>query len=186
MRRALGLQLPRRAETPDPERGGEPARSSAPATGQRKRRFVQDGEVPVTVLPRRGDRDPVTIRPPMAGLALHGSDAGAALAAERTAREQAEQALRDAQSTIRDLQTKLAHAELAQGEAMAKARLHAEEAAALASRLRDATEAPSAAVDRRADAAPARDAARGAAKSSRRNARQREPQPVKWWIKRRS
>ncbi len=72
----------------------------APNQGQR-RRFAQDGDVQVVVNNRRDAE----------------RDAGeAAIQAEREARQQAERLLTAAQATIRDLQTKLAHAEMSLSE----------------------------------------------------------------------
>ena len=84
-----------------------------------RRRFVQDGEVPVTVIhprPRQGLEALGPARPGVSPLE-RAESAEAALATERTAREQAERALREAQATILDLRTKQGHAELARAEA---------------------------------------------------------------------
>ena len=96
---------------------------------RQRHRFVQDGECPVVVLNSLRDRGGVADRQVQA--------AQAALAAERTARADSERSLRDAEATIKYLQTQLAHAELARGEALAT-----EQAArvSMASALREADE----------------------------------------------
>jgi hypothetical protein len=72
------------------------------------RRFARDGEVPVTVLHR--DHDEI-------GGGTNTLDAAqAALREKIEAREHAETLLREAQATIRDLQTKLAHERLDRDE----------------------------------------------------------------------
>ena len=76
-----------------------------------RRRFVRDGEVPVTVIRRDHQPD-----------AEHGINqldtARQAVRSEAMARERAERSLEEAQITIRDLQTELAHERLARDEAM--------------------------------------------------------------------
>jgi hypothetical protein len=116
MRRALGLYaMPRR---PDAERAAAPMAPRQAdrfgASGQR-RRFAQDGEVPVTVVHGRRDHP---VDAPVNRLEA----AETVAAAERTGREQAERALAEAQATIHDLRTKLGHASLAQTELQAAAR----------------------------------------------------------------
>ena len=73
-----------------------------------RHRFVQDGQVPVVVLNpqhrRAEDRTAV-------------ADLERAIAAERETRREAETALKQAEELIRQLQTRLAHAELARIEA---------------------------------------------------------------------
>lgn len=95
MRRALGLSG---QVAPQPHR-------AVPDMHRPKRRFVADGEVPVTVLPSSGRR--------------HEAEEAGRLDAERQAREAAERALHEAQATIRDLQTRLRHAEMALSEVKA-------------------------------------------------------------------
>lgn len=100
MRRALGL-LPGGAPQPQRSHPTSPVPPAELPRGHFKRRFVSDGEVPVTVIPasnRRPNEDAERYH------------------AERQAREQAERGLQEAQNTIRDLQTKLAHAEIAKNE----------------------------------------------------------------------
>ncbi len=176
MRRALGLQGASSSHS-------TPQRSDRPRS---RHRFVQDGEVPVVVLnsPRAPDAGPD------AQAAIH-----AALESERAARIKADQALVEAQATIRSLQAKLAHAELAHAEALAaerRSREHAETA------LRDAgaTRTRTAGHPEVEAAAQVTKPARPMAFKTVRNqlaraakakprapaAMAREPQPVKWWL----
>lgn len=166
MRRALGLGRPAQGAAAKPRS----------ATGQQtpdrpKRRFVQDGEVPVTLVHALPDRraglspSPASQSPPAPGVA----ELEAALAAERAARERAERSLREAQATIHALQTRLGHAELARVEAL--------ETAKADSAVPDAPPA--------AEAGPSKTRSAPAAKVARRRSapKPREPKPVKWWIK---
>jgi hypothetical protein len=106
MRQALGLQgnsLPRSLPN-DPTTiisGSYPPR----------RRFVRDGEVPVTVIHRDHHRDGEAVINQLEA-------ARQAIRALTAAREQAQRSLEEAQATIRDLQTKLAHERLAKDEAL--------------------------------------------------------------------
>jgi membrane protein involved in colicin uptake len=99
MRNALGL------------RGDTPPRSSASGSQPQRRRFVRDGEVPVTVIRRDHQPD-----------GEHGANqldaARQAIRSEATAKERAERLLAEAQAMIRDLQTKLGHERLAKDEAL--------------------------------------------------------------------
>jgi len=176
MRRALGLQGASSSHS-------TPQRSDRPRS---RHRFVQDGEVPVVVLnsPRAPDAGPD------AQTATH-----AALEGERAARTKADQALAEAQATIRSLQAKLAHAELAHAEALTaerRSREHAETALRDAGATRTRTIAHSgtagAAQEREAAKSMAPKAARGRpakpakARSATTGAKTREPKPVKWWL----
>jgi hypothetical protein len=146
MRRALGLYGDAPRPRPDGERQDQGQRTGGGFTpgGLHRRRFVQDGEVPVTVV-RRDAPD-----------AAHGGggQAGptssrlqrveAALAAETAGRDRAERALHDAQAALQALQTKMGHNDLAKNEAVAASKRHLdelvasqEELAASAERLRD-------------------------------------------------
>jgi len=104
-----------------------------------------------------------------------------ALAAEHTARERAERGLEDAQGVIRDLRTKLAHMELAREEALKQRDLaeaaHVAEAAAEAA-LADIPAAP---VEPRMPRPSTRAPKRLAVPRPPRP--EKEPQPVKWWVK---
>lgn len=178
MRRALGLQ------------GTSFRHSTAqrPDRPQSRHRFVQDGEVPVVVV-----NSP---RAPEAGLDAQAAT-HALLEGERAARTKADQALVEAQATIRSLQTKLAHAQLAHDEALAaerRSREHAEtalqEARATGRRTagRSEVEAAGQATEparpmafKTARNQPSRTAK---AKPALPAAMAREPKPVKWWLPR--
>jgi hypothetical protein len=73
-----------------------------------RRRFVRDGEVPVTILHPKSDAE----NRHAAALA----DMTRQRDAERAARLRAEQSLHDAQVMIQTLQTRIAHAEIAKSE----------------------------------------------------------------------
>jgi hypothetical protein len=82
------------------------------SVGEHQRtRFVQDGDVPVVY---------VTGSSAVASSSVHGARrliaAEAALESERNARQGAERALGEAQSTMSDIQTRLDHASLARAE----------------------------------------------------------------------
>lgn len=144
MRRALGLfgGGPGGPRKPDQER---PAPSPAPRQADRftgghahKRRFVQDGEVPVTVLHGRRDH-------PADAPQNRLEAAEAALNHERALREKAERALAEANAAIHDVQTKLGHANLAQAEVQSSMRRDQETIAALRAELREMSERAAAA-----------------------------------------
>lgn len=223
MRRALGLTGDRaiRSSPPQIERpqAGSPGRSGGRSPADKPRhRFVQDGAVPVTILNRH--------RPDEAdGLSASHAAIEAALRNERTARAKAERSLQDALATVHDLQTKLGHAELAHGEALATAQAaradadalraeHQEQALRWSQDLTAERAARAAAEAALAEAASAHGPARRTrpsasaaqplldlpdvspspeptvpakvvAKRARKAAqpRQREQQPVKWWLK---
>ena len=116
MRRALGLTGDRGSppRTERPQAGPQVRPASRPSADRPRHRFVQDGDVPVTVLTRH--------RPDEAdGLSASRAAAEAALQDERAARAKAERSLHDALATVHDLQTKLGHAELAHRELSATA-----------------------------------------------------------------
>jgi len=163
MRRALGLT---NDSSPQPQRPQlEPHRH--------KRRFVADGEVPVTVLPSSGRRSVV--------------EDTERVDAERHGREAAERSLAEAQHTIRDLQTRLAHAEMALNEAhqsLAAERQRTEEAITALQQAREQFEA----VAVTAKAAPKEIVPKEQKKTRHAPAARRgrppaiEPKPVKWWL----
>ncbi len=168
MRRALGLQGPARAA---PQQRADQARP--------RHRFVQDGGVPVVVLNSRGDNDPV------AAFKARVAEMEAALDAERNAHGATKRTLQEMQASVQALQTRLAHAEFAHGEAVAaerRARKEAEDS--LQARL--ALEAEQAASS--VGEAPAAAVVSAPKKAARRMARVprapkvAEPQPVKWWL----
>jgi hypothetical protein len=105
MRRALGLNN----TTSQTQAMPPPATPTASTSHPQRRRFVRDGEVPVTVIHRdQGDASGAN--------ALEAARQG--LREQVAAREHAEHLLQEAQATIRDLQTKLAHERLARDEAV--------------------------------------------------------------------
>ena len=163
MRRALGLE----GQATQP-RAHAPRTQDTTPSGRHRHRFVADGEVPVVMVQSRPDQP-----------ANNRLDAAAAvLAEERAARERAERALAAANATIRDLQTKLAHATLAQDEAAAA--LHTAQqqlAAAVAPPVADDTAAAPRLVRRRGR--PPKSA--GAATPAKPRAPTQKP--VKWWVK---
>jgi len=104
MRRALGLHN----SSPTQDRPVPPPASPV-ASSPHRRRFVRDGEVPVSVIHRDQDDGANTNKLEATRQALR---------EQIEAREQAEHLLQEAQATIRDLQTKLAHERLARDEAI--------------------------------------------------------------------
>ena len=107
MRRALGLHN----SSPTQDRPVPPPASPV-ASSPHRRRFVRDGEVPVSVIHRDQDDGANTNKLEATRQALR---------EQIEAREQAEHLLQEAQATIRDLQTKLAHEKLARDEAIQRA-----------------------------------------------------------------
>ena len=120
------------------------------------RRFAQNGDVPVTRLTGRKDH-PGSLALTAAEEALH---------AERTAREQLEIALAQANATIVTLQTKLAHAEMAHAETLAAERA-----------LREAEQA-----QRAAAVEEAKNRSRQPASPMDETAADLEQEPVQWWV----
>jgi hypothetical protein len=179
MRQALGLRGDQSNERPAQRREQE----------RRTRRFVKDGEVPVVVLSQSREHGPDGPAPVNRIAA-----AEAALRSERAARERVERTLRETQATLQHVQTKLAHADLAHGEALAAERRGREQAeAALAETIvaREALEARLAETaaasppEPEAPPEPARSSQPALVKPRRKTAASpidREPQPVKWWL----
>jgi hypothetical protein len=122
MRKALGLLGDMQRHRVEPERAEPSARIGDRFNGGlHRRRFVQDGDVPVTVLRRdQGHEAPVHrgVAAPPAPTSSRLQRTEAALAAETAARDKAERLLVETQSVVRDLQTKIGHAELAKNEAI--------------------------------------------------------------------
>ena len=116
MRHALGLdgqaQAPRGDEQPPPQQGPTPDRLTL---HRPPRRFVKDGEVPVTVVRRTHPAEAAANVAPAASNQLEA--ARQTIRSQAVATERAERALNDAQATIRDLRTKLAHERMAREEA---------------------------------------------------------------------
>lgn len=172
MRRALGLSG---HGSPQPHR-------AVPDLHRPKRRFVADGEVPVTVLPGSGRRQE--------------SEEAGRLEAERQAREAAERGLSEAQATIRDLQTRLRHAEMALSEVKAATTAERMRADQAETSLREAEarfakqEAKREIESRLAkqEVKPERKRQTKPEPVTRRvvvrkmAAKRTEPQPVKWWV----
>jgi DNA primase len=123
MRRALGLLGEPSRHRADQERMEQPARGTSDRFngGLHRRRFVQDGDVPVTVLRREPGYEQPAHRgapPTAAPSSSRLQRTEAALATESAARERAERSLAETQNIVRDLQTKIGHAELAKTEAV--------------------------------------------------------------------
>ena len=165
MRAALGLRSDgSRMPAPSPARSDRMPDHGSP----RRHRFVQEGEVPVEVLPaREHGRGPFT---PGNGRARVDDSA---LMAERSAREQAERAVADAAERVRELQTKLGHTELARDEALAVAAARSAQVEALEAQLREAAAPPP----------KPRKATAPKSATPRPRGRQPAPKPVKWWIR---
>ncbi|HLB97273.1 MAG TPA: hypothetical protein VJK90_06395 [Acetobacteraceae bacterium] len=130
MRHALGLdgqmQAPRPDEQPPPPGAGHDRLS----LHRPPRRFVKDGEVPVTVVRRTHPTDGVASIAPATSNQLEA--ARQTIRSQAVATERAERALNDAQAAIRDLRTKLAHERMAKDEAFQTVRrLETERDAAL-------------------------------------------------------
>jgi hypothetical protein len=89
---------------------------------RQRRRFVQDGEVPVVMLNADTRADAAA----QAGDRI--AELEAALGLERNARAATTRSLEEARATIQSLQTRLAHAEMASTEAVAAERRAREEA----------------------------------------------------------
>lgn len=146
MRRALGLDGEQLRSRPPQERADGPQRPAERfSTPGHKRRFVHDGEVPVTLVHglvsgRREHADgnggvrPGANAQPTNRLEV----AEAALAAEIATRDRAERALQEVQAMVHDLQTKLGHADLARQEAVEALRREREAMAGLRALLQEA------------------------------------------------
>jgi hypothetical protein len=104
MRRALGLNNTSQTQARPP-----PATPTASTSHLQRRRFVREGEVPVSVIHReQGDAS-----------GTNALEAARQVVGEQVAaREHAEHMLQEAQATIHHLRTKLAHERLARDEAV--------------------------------------------------------------------
>ncbi len=122
LRRALGLQSKSASMRTGASRAFPP--QSRVMRSRRNHKFVQDGDIPVVVLNARRHQDGQSADSRAASLSpAHRKDAEqSAVDTERAARQVAERSLADAQNMIRDLQTRLAHAEFARSEADESAR----------------------------------------------------------------
>jgi hypothetical protein len=144
MRRALGLDGEQLRSRPPQDRADGPLRQverfSSPG---HKRRFVHDGEVPVTLVHglvsgRREQSDGNGARNGANAQPTNRLEvAEAALAAEIATRERVERGLVEAQATVHDLQTKLGHADLARQEAVETLRRERESTAAVRASLQE-------------------------------------------------
>jgi hypothetical protein len=119
MRRALGLTGTLRPRV-EPERSEAvlTLRASDRFSTAHRRRFVQDGDIPVSYVNRPNPADAARQAPQATALTARIERAEASLAAETTARLQAERTLQEAQTALRDLRTKLGHVDLARTEAV--------------------------------------------------------------------
>src|SRR3954470_17258328 len=140
MRRALGLSGGPPRHRPDGQRADTPQRGpDRLAVGQHRRRFAQDGDIPVTVLRREPVHDVAQHRmaptnaPVPINSRLHRAEAALAVATD--ARAAAERTLAETQTALRDLQTKIGHAELAKNEAIEALRREREGSATLRQEL---------------------------------------------------
>ena len=136
MRRALGLK----GESPRPrveaERTDPSPRPVERVTPMHRRRFVQDGDVPVTVVRRDLGGDAVS-RPASGPSSNWLQRTEAALSAETISRERTERLLAEALAQVRELRTKLGHAELARAEVMNFVRREKEASAGLRQRVEE-------------------------------------------------
>ncbi len=154
MRAALGL-------APERAHGARPAEDGATRPGR-------DGGAPFTVVAARRSEGSDNARARLA--TLEGE-----LKAERSERVSAQQALAEAQRVIQQLQTKLAHAEIAGTEA-----LEAEHRARLAAEAR--LEGLTPAVVQKPSETPAGGKRRGRPPGVRTVVQDVEPEPVQWWL----
>lgn len=140
MRRALGLHGEGHRSRPDGDRPepGQRMGGGGFTQGLHRRRFVQDGEVPVTVV----RRDPAELP----GGAPSGPSSSrlqrveAALTAETAARDKADRALQETQAALQALRTKIGHHELERNEAVTTGRRDREENVSLREELAAARE----------------------------------------------
>jgi hypothetical protein len=191
MRQALGLdKRPAAPHQATAQQSHDPSRQ--------RRRFAQDGEVPVVMLHRSRDADGVAENK----LATLTSE----LREERVSRARAERALEEAQLTIQSLQTKVAHAEMMYEEKLGserQLRLQAEtmiaELTQRASQplppVAEAVKAPDIqaslplpaqpeppVVAERTPALKIRTATKRAPKPAAVSAEPEEAQPIEWWL----
>lgn len=132
MRRALGLNGTLRPR-PESDRGDQQPspRLSDRFSPAHRRRFVQDGDVPVAYVRREQQvEQPVRQSAQSAPVAVRLERLEATLAAETAARQQAERGFQEMQATLHDLRTKLGHANLARDEAVEALRRERESRAA--------------------------------------------------------
>ena len=109
MRRALGLFGDGPRPRTDNERSEQPQRQGGFIQGLHRRRFVQDGEVPVTVVRRDQPDASHPSAAPAGPTSSRLQRVEATLQAETAARDRAERALHEAQAMVQTLQTKIGH-----------------------------------------------------------------------------
>ncbi|WP_284944198.1 hypothetical protein [Acidisoma cladoniae] len=190
MRQALGLdKRPAAPHQATAQQSHDPSRQ--------RRRFAQDGEVPVVMLHRSRDADGVAENK-LATLT-------AELREERVARARAERALEEAQLTIQSLQTKVAHAGMMYEEKLGserQLRLQAETVIAELTQRASQTLPPVAEVVKAAESEPSlplvaqpdqqtvadrtpalkiRSATKRAPKPAA-STEAEEAQPIEWWL----
>jgi hypothetical protein len=178
MRQALGLFGQRSSghseHTPTERRQGGGGHMQV---GARRHRFVQDGEVPVSVVRGRRDQQAASLAPALPR--PEGRDRVLdEQSADRAAREAAERKLADAQTVLRTLQTRLGHAELERDEAIEEARVLREQLAserAVADERQAVRSAPVEARRERMVAPVVETVAEDIEAND-------EPEPVKWWL----
>ncbi len=159
--------------------GQAPSHGGGPSS-PRRHRFVQDGEVPVTVVRGRGEHAPELSRAVAASPVNRIDALQESLVAEQAARAAAERALEEAQASLRTLQTRLSHLELARDEAVAQAQQAQAQAEALQAHVAamDAVERPA----RPEPGAPKPPPARRVTRLKPVPEPEAEPEPVKWWL----
>lgn len=118
MRRALGLDGTARPR-PEPERAeaGGTMRLGERFSAMHKRRFVQDGDVKVSYVRRDAAAEAHRAAAQTSPLTARLHQLESVISAETNARQLAERHLTEVQATIRDLRTKLGHADLARADA---------------------------------------------------------------------
>ena len=179
MRQALGLfgQRPSHTDHSGPsERRQGGGGGGHMQVGARRHRFVQDGEVQVSVVRGRRDQQAASLAP-----ALPRPEGRDRLLdeqhADRAARELAERKLADAQTVLKTLQTRLGHAELERDEAMEEAKALREQLASERAMAEERQAARAAPVEVRRERPIAKvDTVPAEAVVSE------EPEPVKWWL----
>lgn len=165
MRQALGLSGARsggngHGGTPH---GGTSHGGGSGAAGARRHRFVQDGEVPVSV---------IRPRPQAAGRGgIENERAADELAQERQLRFEAERRLADKEAQCRSLQTRIGLAELERDQALAEIKA-----------LREKLEERAAAASGESTRKPRRRDLDGGPQPDLLEPAAGEPEPVKWWL----
>ncbi len=176
MREALGLGK-RSESVAHPQQNHTPHTSDPTRV---RRRFAQDGDVPVVVLGRSREAE--------AGQESRLAALETKLQEERAARQTAERTVESCQATIQSLRTKLAHSEMAIDEARAPSARHAQRP------RRRSSVRPSFRLQSRSRASPVSRAEPVAVASPPRLVREPrkpkvvtdseepEPQPIEWWL----